>query len=249
MERDPGAAVATFLAEQPLVPGGTVALGAGEAHHARVRRLAVGMPVRVTDGTGRMAQAVLLRLSRGEAVVEVQRVERVARPSPVHLLLPVGDRDRMLLLAEKATELALTSWRPVRWHRSRSVGPRGEGVAFRSRVQARMAAALTQSGGAWLPEVHPEALPERATAAAPDGVRVLLDVLGGAMPPTDARPVVLAVGPEGGVTPEERSHLLAAGFLPVKVAPLTLRFETAAIAALAVVRARCPMQLLEEPDG
>jgi RsmE family RNA methyltransferase len=50
-------------------------------------------------------------------------------------------------------------------------------------------------------------------------------------------PITVAVGPEGGIEAAERDLLLGAGFLPVKVAPLTLRFETAAIAGLSLARA------------
>ena len=35
----------------------------------------------------------------------------------------------------------------------------------------------------------------------------------------------------------ERSELIGAGFVPVTLAPLTLRFDTAAIASLGIVRA------------
>jgi 16S rRNA (uracil1498-N3)-methyltransferase len=60
-------------------------------------------------------------------------------------------------------------------------------------------------------------------------------------------PLTVAVGPEGGVEPAERELLLAAGFLPVKVAPLTLRFETAAIAGLTLARAAVSRTAAETP--
>src|SRR5262249_12055622 len=48
--------------------------------------------------------------------------------------------------------------------------------------------------------------------------------------------VALLVGPEGGWTDAERAAFLAAGWTRVSMGPLILRAETAAIAALAVVR-------------
>jgi 16S rRNA (uracil1498-N3)-methyltransferase len=50
-------------------------------------------------------------------------------------------------------------------------------------------------------------------------------------------PVVVAVGPEGGLDAKERAELLEAGFQPVSLVGSTLRFETAGIAGLALVRA------------
>jgi 16S rRNA (uracil1498-N3)-methyltransferase len=230
--------LATFFSAEPLAAGRTVALGEEEAAHARVRRLDVGAAVRVVDGAGTVAEGTLVRLARTHAAVDVAAVRGVEREAPVHLLVPVADRERMLMLAEKATELALASWRPVLWHRSRSVSPRGEGMTFQGKVRARMTGALKQSGGAWLPEIHPEATLERALAAAPAGRRLLLDADGDPIlgAPLGA-PVVLALGPEGGVEPAEREQLLAAGFEPVKLAGSVLRFETAGIAALGVLRA------------
>jgi 16S rRNA (uracil1498-N3)-methyltransferase len=101
-----------------------------------------------------------------------------------------------------------------------------------------MVAALEQSGGAWLPALYPDAIVERALAATPRGARLLLDAAG---EPILARrltaPVALAVGPEGGVEPEERDLFVAAGWVPVALGANILRFETAGVAALAVARA------------
>ena len=221
-----------------MAPGRTTTLGADEAQHARVRRVGIGDPLRLVDGAGRVAWGTLVRLARSQAVVEVERVEQVEPLPPVHLMVPIADRDRMLLLAEKATELGVASWRPVMWRRSRSVSPRGEGVGFQPKVRARMIGALTQSGGGWLPMLFPDATVERAIAACPPGARWLLDAEGESVAGQPvSSPIIIAVGPEGGIEPEERTQLVGAGFVPVKLGPLTLRFETAAIAGLAIARA------------
>ena len=132
-------------------------------------------------------------------------------------------------------------------------------MTFTTKVRARMAAALTQSEGAWLPVIYPDATPERAAASAPAGTRLLLDPDG---PPLLslglAAPVTIAVGPEGGVerterdlgpgadgpvrgeitgAADDRDLLVAAGFAPSSLGGHILRFETAAVGALAVVRA------------
>lgn len=230
--------LATFYCPDPMAVGRVAVLGEAEARHARVRRMTTGERVRLVDGAGTVATGLLIRIARSEATVEVDEVQRVEPLPELHLVVPVADRERMLLLAEKATELGAASWRPVLWRRSRGVSPRGEGITFNGKVRARMIAALTQSGGAWLPAMHPEAAVAAAAAAAPAGTRWLLDADGepatlrGAAPP-----ITVVVGPEGGIEPAEREILVEAGFLPVKVAPLTLRFETAAIAGLTLARA------------
>src|SRR5205085_12595006 len=99
-------------------------------------------------GMGRTAAGILVRVSKGQALGEVDEVGHVDPATPIHLLIPVADRDRMLWLAEKAAELNVASWSPVMWHRSKSVSPRGEGQTFRGKIRARMVSAMLQSRSA-----------------------------------------------------------------------------------------------------
>lgn len=238
VERTDRAPVATFLAEPPFAPNAHVQLGEDEAHHIRVLRLGVGDVVSLRDGRGGTAIGTLVRASRSQALVEVQQVSAIEPPDAIHLLVPIADRDRMLWLAEKAAELNVTSWRPVLWRRSRSVSPRGEGSTFTARLRARMTAAMLQSKSAWLPEIFPDAPLDRAIAAAPAGAtRLVLHQDGGPLLAQQINtPVVLVVGPEGGIEPDEMDQLVAGGFTPVTLGGSVLRFETAGVAGVATVR-------------
>lgn len=239
----------TFHADGPLEAGRSAELPEAAAHHARVKRLAVGDAVRLTDGAGRVAEGTIARIARAAVEVAVASVRDVPRPGPLVLYAPVGDRDRMLWLAEKATELGITEWRPVVFERSRSVSPRGEGPAFAAKVRARMIAALEQSGGAWLPEVHAETDVEGAADAAGPSARYLLDAAGGRFDAEGASAgAAVVLGPEGGMLPAERERFVAAGWRPVTIAASILRFETAGIAAVAILRA-AHTPLAEDADG
>ncbi|CAN5183121.1 16S rRNA (uracil(1498)-N(3))-methyltransferase [soil metagenome] len=230
--------VATLHALEPLAEGRALTLGEEAAHHLRVIRASVGDAVALRDGYGGSAVGTLVKLARSTATVDVDDVVRLDAPPAVHLLAPVADRDRMLWLAEKATELGLTSWRPVMWRRSKSVSPRGEGPMFQQKLRARMTSALLQSQGAWLPETFPDATVERAVAAAPEGTRLLLDVNGAPILSVSAQePVSIAVGPEGGIEDGEKEAFVGEGFVPVSLGATRLRFETAAIGGLSIVRA------------
>lgn len=238
MERPAGAALITFFCNERFSAPGQILLGTEAAQHLRVLRAGPGQAVALRDGKGGAASGLVARLAKRSVTIDVTEVSRIEAQHPVHLMVPVADRDRMLMLAEKCTELSATSWRPVMWRRSRSVGPLGDGPAFQARVQGRMVAALTQSGGGWLPDVHPSAPLSRAMAAAPAGTRLMLDAR--AEQPlavvTMTAPVVIAIGPEGGIEPSESAELISAGFTPVRIAGSVLRFETAGMSALAVVR-------------
>ena len=240
----------TFVTDEAFVAPGTVTLGEDAAHHLRVRRLETGVRLGLLDGHGMRGEGVLTQLAKRHAVVRVDKAEMMAGVAPIHLLLPVADKDRMLWLAEKATEMEVASWRPVMYRRSKNVSPRGEGPAFQQRVKARMAGALEQSRGAWLPVVFPEATVEHAIAASGSGTRLVLQQGGlrlfeavtpaiaaaresGAVIPS----MTLAVGPEGGFEDVEIEAFAAGGFTPVALGRNILRFETAALAGLGAVRA------------
>jgi 16S rRNA (uracil1498-N3)-methyltransferase len=244
-----GVSLPTFVTDEPFSAPSTVTLGEDAAHHMRVRRLEPGTPIRLLDGVGGRGTGVLTQLAKRHALVAVDELEMVEPQAAIHLLLPVADKDRMLWLAEKVVELGVTSWRPVVYRRSRDVSPRGEGTTFHQKVRARMSSALAQSGSAWLPTMYPEATVERAVAARPEGLALLLDAGGAplwdvlaAAPATHGEltvppPVTIAIGPEGGFEELELSALTAGGFHRCALGAGILRFETAGIAAVAVARA------------
>jgi 16S rRNA (uracil1498-N3)-methyltransferase len=240
VERDDRSVVATFYHPEEVVAGSAAALGEDAAHHARVKRLAVGDVIRLTDGCGHLATGSISQVKKAGVEIAVDAVRAVAAPPPIHLCAPIGDRDRMLWLAEKAAELSVASWQSIAFRRSMSVNPRGDGPQFAKKLRSRMVAALEQSGGAWLPEIRPEAHPEELHS---DGrlVRLVLDPRGApllAIVPLGARrEAMILLGPEGGIEPDEMKHLMASGWRPARLASTTLRFETAGVAAIAALRA------------
>jgi 16S rRNA (uracil1498-N3)-methyltransferase len=230
---------ATVVARGPFQAGGVVILDGDEVHHLKVRRVGDGSVIRLVDGRGNVATA---RISVGENVVmaRVVATTSVGLPPAVELLLAVGDRDRFLAAVDKATELGATRIVPVAAERSAGVATRFQ-ASHVERANARAREAVKQCGAAWAPAVTApvplaEALRPHAGAAAV--LRLLADPDGGPMPRLrEADAVQWAIGPEGGFTDTELAALKAAGFRPVALARATLRFDTAAVAALAVTAA------------
>jgi 16S rRNA (uracil1498-N3)-methyltransferase len=68
-------------------------------------------------------------------------------------------------------------------------------------------------------------------------LRWLADVGGEAVGGASGDPLTAVIGPEGGLTNAERALFLGGGFIPVRVAPHILRFESAALAVAALCRA------------
>lgn len=216
-----------------LVAGAAVDLGREEAHHARVRRARSGDRVRLLDGAGGTGAGTLVDTGK----VEVTEVVEVPRPVGLALAVGAGDKDRFGWLVEKAAELGVTDLIPLDTEHGRTVAGRVQSRHV-DKLQRRALDAIKQSGAAWAPTVHlPHTLAE-LVARHPTGVRWLAAGSGqvpAALPA--AAPVLVAIGPEGGFTPAESLQLEGAGFVPVRLGPEVLRFETAALAAAAVIHA------------
>jgi len=238
VERDRRPSLITLFADRVFAVG-DVRLTDDAAHHVRVRRAAKGDGARLLDGRGHVGFGEIRSISKNNVTISIDRVVEVTKPIALEVIVPIADRDRMLLAAEKCVELQITAWRPAYFVRSRSVTPRGEGAKFQEKLRARMHSALEQSGGAWLPDLHADTEVEVAMHAVPsDFRRILFDQDGS---PLASRaldgPTAMAVGPEGGLEPQEVAAALDCGWVAVSLGMTTLRFETAVIAGAAVIRA------------
>ncbi len=224
-------------------------LDAAGARHLRALRLGPGDAIEAIVGPGLLRRGVIERCTRSGAIVRL--LEPLPGPTAdpprrTVLALALGDLARMDLVVEKATELGATDLWPV--------------VAGRSQVrrlpEARLArweriarAACEQCGRTRPPLIEEPAplglLAERVPAGS---LLVLLrpEPATPPPPPTGNRPLVLVVGPEGGLSAEENAALIASGAAPLSFGPRVLRFETAAIAALAWAAVGGPPRA---PDG
>jgi len=214
-----------------IAVGRLVELSAGEEHHLLVRRAGDRAVLRVVDGAGTVGWG-RLGLAGSRAAVEVERAEQLPPPPVTILAAGAGDRDRFLTLAEKSVELGVTRLLPLETERSRSVAGRYR-EQHREKLERRAFEAMKQSGNPWLPDLGDPVplatllatdLPPARWLAQAGGTRPALDSAGAAL--------VIAVGPEGGFTEDERQALGSAGFRPVALGPHVLRFDTAAVAAL-----------------
>jgi 16S rRNA (uracil1498-N3)-methyltransferase len=225
--------------------GSTVVVEGAEAHHAvAVRRMAVGESVALTDGAGLVATGEVTETGKQRLSVRLASVSAVPAPTPsltVVQALPKGDRGE--LAVEVLTEVGVD--RIVPWAASRSVavwrGERATKGVEKWRATAREAA--KQARRAWFPTVDPLATTASAIAVV-EGAALALVLheeasapLASVPVPADG-PVVLVVGPEGGLSPEEVAAFAEAGARAVRLGPEVLRTSTAGVAAAAALLAR-----------
>jgi 16S rRNA (uracil1498-N3)-methyltransferase len=226
-------------------PGQILSVSGQEFHHLRnVLILASGDSVSVFDGVGRGFLGRILGITRREARIRLEAVEEPPPESPLAITLIVGvpKGEKLELVIQKATELGVMAIQPVSTVRSevRSVPGREAGRLARWRRVALEA--CKQSGRSRIPILEPPRSLEAALSGARSGVRIVLDPLGDPLERAlveqarESGSSVLAIGPEGGWSPEEIGTFQDAGFVPIGLGPRTLRSETAAIASTALLQ-------------
>ncbi|MEV0962274.1 MULTISPECIES: 16S rRNA (uracil(1498)-N(3))-methyltransferase [unclassified Streptomyces] len=225
---------------------GTVTLDGPEGRHAvSVRRLRVGEEIVLTDGRGTGGYGTVAVVEgRDRLDVTVTELREEPEPAPritVVQALPKGDRGE--LAVETMTETGVDVIVP--WAAARCItqwkGDRGAKSLARWRSTAREAG--KQSRRLRFPDVAEAATTGQvARLLAGADLAVVLHEEGAEPLATAQLPssgdIVLVVGPEGGVSPEELAAFAEAGARPCRLGRSVLRTSTAGTAASALLLGR-----------
>ncbi|MGO9044585.1 MAG: 16S rRNA (uracil(1498)-N(3))-methyltransferase [Mycobacterium sp.] len=248
--------VATLFYVDALPEVGELAAVDGDEgfHAATVRRIRVGEQLVLGDGAGCLAHCQVEHAGRDGLRARVLNRWSVAPGSPaVTVVQALPKLDRSELAIELATEAGADAF--LAWQAARCVasweGNRVEKGLRRWRAVARSAA--RQSRRPHIPPVDgvlsTVALTRRVRDEAAGGAAVLAlhesaserlaDVLSDDTA-AQAKSVLLVVGPEGGIAPDEIAALTDAGAVTVRLGPQVLRTSTAAAVALGALGVLTP---------
>jgi 16S rRNA (uracil1498-N3)-methyltransferase len=237
-----------FLVDPALLDGvadgAPVTLDGAEGRHAAtVRRIAAGEQVMLADGAGLRVTCDVVGAGKAELALRVVAVRRDAEPQPRFVLvqaLAKGDRDDQAI--EAATEFGVDEVVP--WQAARSIVQwRGErGDKARRKWESTVLAATKQSRRSRTPVVAGLATTKDLVARMGGAAAAYVlhedatqSLAAQALP--DTGDVLVVVGPEGGITPEEVAAFEAAGAVTVRLGDTVLRSSSAGPAALAVLSA------------
>jgi len=231
-----------FFADPEEIVEGHLSIKGDEYRHlSKVLRKKAGDHVMVTDGKGRMYEAIIRSLSRTHAECAVLHTfERLNEPRiEVTLAIsPLKNPARLDFAVEKATELGVSTIIPLVCERTIRKHEK------HLRLQKLAAAAMKQCGRCVLPTVF--ILTHFDTLVANSGQYQLKLIpherteqsqfIGSVMKHhPEAKSALILIGPEGGFTDEEMRLAADHGFVAISLGPRRLRSETAAISALSWV--------------
>ena len=230
---------ALFLARFDQVRiGGIVEVTGDEARHAVVvKRTVPGESVLLADGAGRAVRGRVVAAERNRLAVEVTEI--LGAPPHAHRFVvaqALAKGDRSELAVATMTELGVDEI--LAWQASRSIvrwqGERGAKSLGRWAATAREA--TKQSRRFRIPEVSAA---DTSRVAERIGAAELALVLHESAENTlsrvnlpDAGEILLIVGPEGGISPDELERFQQAGAVPVRISDGVLRTSTAGAIAI-----------------
>lgn len=234
--------------DAPLSVGAQMQLSDDAANYLlRVMRLRQGQSCVLFNGDGHDYHASLLEGDKRIAQVRVESAEIIDNESPLHITLvqALARGEKMDWVLQKATELGVAAFVPVESQRSEV---KLDGARAEKRLahwRSVVASACEQSGRAKVPPVSASQPLATGLANLPEGgLRLLLDPIAthslATLPEIDSddKRVILAIGPEGGFSEQDRRQLHEVGFIGLRIGPRILRTETAGLATIAALQAR-----------
>ncbi|MCU7941043.1 MAG: 16S rRNA (uracil(1498)-N(3))-methyltransferase [Candidatus Thiodiazotropha sp. (ex Cardiolucina cf. quadrata)] len=231
-----------FFTSHPLQNGLQITLEEEPSHHInQVLRLRAGDNVALFNTDGEEYGATLTQVSKQKVTATIgEPIRHEAKSNlAIHLILGISRGERMDFAIQKATELGVNRITPV--FTDRCVVKLNETKSTRRLAHWRRIVinACEQSGRCRIPVVDKPVEYGNALGSIEGATTILLDHRSRfTLHQIDAPHTSLSIliGPEGGLTSNERQLAIQKGFVGVRLGPRVMRTETAPLAAIAAVQ-------------
>ncbi len=218
-----------------------------QAGHVRVLRLQSGDFVEFFDGEKASASAVITGAGGRKTTARIIEIRETDDKPPFDITIIQGlpKSDKMDYIIQKCTELGVTTLLPVETRRSAARLNPENAESKTARWRKIAIEAARQCGRVHVPLIMTSASFESACRSADADMKLLFDCGAGMLLAdfldkrramgADAKSAAVAVGPEGGFSPEEVVMAADCGFSIVSLGGRILRTETAAGAVASVL--------------
>ena len=226
--------------DETLEAGARFELPREQAHYlTNVLRLGVTDELRVFNGRDGEWRARVSDASRKKVVIYIVDQLRASEPCPdIWLCFAPVRKHRNAFILEKATELGVARLQPVITERTQHAKLRID------KMHSQIIEAAEQTERLDLPELKAPLNLDQMLHKWPDKRTLIFADEGGDADPALTvlkklkGPAALIIGPEGGFTDRERTHLKEQFFVrPVSLGPRILRADTAALSLLTLWQA------------
>ena len=223
-----------FYLKHAFVTGEHIDLPEEKARHiVQVLRMQEGEKIRLTDGQGRSALAVITDAGKKKCLVSIEECQESHRVTDTWISIaisPLKNASRFEWFLEKATELGVNEIIPL-------ISARTEKQHLRmDRLQSILISAMLQSQQHFLPVlreavkfssfIREQTSSNKWIAHCEEGAdKKELAAL------SSSGQSVILIGPEGDFTPDEVQAAIEQGFVPVSLGSNRLRTETAGVTA------------------
>jgi 16S rRNA (uracil1498-N3)-methyltransferase len=211
-------------------------------HTVKVLRLREDSEIILFNGSGGEYSATLTKVTKKQAVAEVNDFFEKESESPlsIHLALGISKGERMDFAIQKSVELGVTEITPLYTERC-VVNLDAKREAKRlDHWQGIIISACEQSGRNTVPQLHKpvdirksfSGLPETdiKLTLSPYAKQSLKELK------TPGNGVLIMIGPEGGLSEQEVELAVKHNFSAMRMGPRILRTETAAITAISAIQ-------------
>ena len=229
-----------FISDTDAAVGEQVCVTGPEGRHAvTVKRITPGEKVMLIDGRGNARTCTVTATSAKDRLdLVVETVAEIPTPDPqVTIIQAIPKSERSELTIDLLTQGGAD--RIVAWQSHRTIAKwAGKEAKALAKWEAAAEAAAKQSRRATIPEIRgvvDGAGVEKLIAEADLAIILHEEATAAIRELNFSGKVVVIIGPEGGVAPEEIERFTAAGAHTVKLGPEVLRTASAGMVALAAI--------------
>ena len=200
-----------------------------------VLKFKIGEQLILSNADGKEALCEISDMNKKEVVLQVISENKNTKEETIRknvtLYLAILKKENFEFVAQKATELGVTTIVPVKTERTVK-----QNLNF-ERLEKIVKEASEQSGRSTIPTLSPIIdFTEAITEGSKKNIKLFFECTGTPFINKNKKDlnqsISLFIGPEGGYTEKEITFAKEAGFSIVSISPLTLRGETAAIVAV-----------------